>query len=531
MEKFSLRTIKAKRPFRRVITREINVRPEFYTDYEPPYNPGINRFEAITQADFLEEYYPGGHRIFDTRYFPDIWREVSETIYDSNGNPTYAEDGTEIKKTNVYCERVPRYAFAFQQMIASAHITHATGNDIQHELSFNDPSEKEEKLFNEMCGGWEDAGMERAWYQAFKSREITADAAFVGSIDEQGNFSWRVFSYLDGDHLYPHYDRYGKLSYFARVTNQFDDDNEQVTETIEIWDDTNFYVYKRNTGSNRTIFEKAKDKLGLDNYTLVESGTHGFGFIPVAYVRDNDGPGWSASQDQIDCYELSFSQMAHNNQAYGEAILVLKSKSEIPVGITRDLGGSVKQIDLQGEEDEASYLEGQSAAESYMKQLDILEDSIYRSSNAVKVPSELKAGDTPASAIKLLFANALNQAASDGMECEEFVNDMWKIYAYAYGYKNNCIVDAMALRVHNWIKPFIHLSESAITSDLVALKGAKIISAQTAQERASFYAKPGEVRRIANEEKRAQDMELLYEQQQLKTLAKGQETSRTNNQE
>lgn len=535
MEKFDLRTIKNKKPFRRVVNNETAavLGREFYSDHDPQYTPGINKFVMMTQADFLEEYYPEGHLIFDTNYFPDIWREVADTVNDANGNPLFDENGEEIKKTSVYCERVPRYAFPFQQIIASEHIAHATGNDVQHELAVSNPSEQQEKLFDAMCSAWTGANMELAWYQAFKSREITADAAFVGSLDENGEFSWRVFSFLEGDHLYPHYDRYGKLAYFARVTNQYDEANNEVSETIEVWDDTNFYVFRRNKGDNRSIIEKAKDVFGFDNYTLIDHGTHGFAFIPVAYVRDNDGPGWSPSQSQIDCYELSFSQMAHNNQAYGEAILVLKSDSEIPVGITRDLSGSVKQIDLQGENDQASYLEGQSASESYMKQLDVCEDSIYRGSNAVKVPRELKAGDTPASAIKLLFANALNQAAADGMECEEFLGDMWRIFAYAYGYANNCILDAMRLPVLNWIKPFIHLSESAVTADLVALKGANILSAQTAQERASFYAKPGEARRIQREQKAQQDLELLYEREQLNAQTSAKErlakTTQANN--
>lgn len=518
-KKIDLKTIKTKRPFKRVVPRE-GVNPiEFFSFNEPVYDPGVNRYLSVTQADFLEEYYPSGHKIYDETYFPDIWRTVDEPVIDGAGQPLVNENGVEETNSRTYCEKVPRYAFAFQQMIASAHITHATGNDIQHELAKTEPTEAEEKLFDDMCSEWIHADMERAWFQFYSSREVTADAAFVGQMDDKYNFSWRVFSYKSGDHIYPHYDRYGNLVYFARVTEQFDEDNQQVAETIEIWDDTHYYAYRKKVGDARSFFDKFKDHVGLENYELIEYTTHGFDFVPVAYTRDDDGPGWSASQEAIDCYELSFSQMAHNNQAYGEAILVLKSDSEIPAGITRDLSGSVKEIDLQGENDKAEYLKGQSASESYMKQLETLEDNIYRSSNAVKVPNELKNGDTPASAIKLLFANALNQAATDGMECEGAIHDMWRIFAYAYGMKNDCLIDSNALPVHSWVKPYIHLSESAITTDVVALKSANIISAQTAAERTSFYSKPGEARRIQKEQKAIQDAELLYEQQTLDAQA------------
>ena len=529
MATIDLKTITCKRPFRRVVTRLGVVRHSFYENNEPANVEDHNLFVPVTQADFLEEYYPGGHRIYDTTYFPDIWRQVSEPKYSETGEPIIGEDGQELRENKVYCERVPRYAFAFQQIIAMAHITHATGNDVQHELAEPEPSEATEKLFDAMCSDWIRCGMERAWYESYKSREITGDAAFVGFMDEKHNFSWRVFSYQKGDRLYPHYDQYGKLEYFVRATNQYDENEQSVAETLEVWDDTYMYVYRKNTGSARTVVDKARALFGASEYTLVSPPkTHGFPCIPVAYVRDDDGPGWSPSQDQIDCYELSFSQMAHNNQAYGEAILVLKSRSEIPIGITRDLGGTVKQIDLQDPEDEASYLEGQSASESYLKQLETLEDGIYRSSNAVKVPDELRSGDTPASAIKLLFANALNQAAADGMECEGFINDVWLIFACAYGLKNSCLVTAMNLPVHSWIKPFVHLSESAVTADLVALKNADIISAQTAAERASFYSKPGEARRIREEKKAMQDIDLLYEREQLKAQSALRNTGASN---
>ena len=48
--------------------------------------------------------------------------------------------------------------------------------------------------------------MERAWYEMAKSVLSTGDAAFIGIMDK-GKFYWKVFSYLKGDVLYPHYDR------------------------------------------------------------------------------------------------------------------------------------------------------------------------------------------------------------------------------------------------------------------------------------------------------------------------------------
>lgn len=509
-KEIKVRELLTKKPFRRVVPNRVSEMPIVFSEgVDPGYREGRNEFELVSQADFLREYYPSGHIIYDRNYYPDIWRFVEEATgeYDESGNP--------IMEEKCYCEQVPRYAFPYQQIIALNHIIHATGNDIQKELYASEPTKEQSKLFDAMNDAWLGWGMEEAWYQSYKAREITADTAFVATLDENYDMQWQVFSYQNGDVLFPHFDRHGNLIMLARKTRQYDEEGREIRETVEVWDKETYRVYKRRSGAGMSIVDKVKGMVGLDGFELIEEYSHGFNFIPCAYMRDEDGPGWTPSQDSIDCYELSFSQMAHNNQAYGEAILVLKSKSEMPPDITRGLSGSIKSITL-GEEDEAKYLEAQSAAESYMKQINTTDEMIYRGSNCVKTPSELKSGDTPASAIKLLFAPSLNQAMADGNECKPFIQQMWKIFAYAYGIKNNCLVNAQALPVLVWVKPFVHLSESAISADLVSLVGSKIISRQTAAERASFYSKPGEMERLKAEAKAEQDADLLAEYETIK---------------
>lgn len=519
-KKIRMRDLKTKKPFRRITPPKISGFEGVYCDNdEPGYDPGTNWFTTVTQADFLREYYPTGHRINDPNYYPDIWRIVDEPVYNGDGSQMTDEYGNAATTTKYYCEMVPRYSFAYQQIIALNHIIHATGNDVQHELSVVEPTKAQQVLFDGMTTDWIRLGLEEAWYQSFKSREITADTAFVGFLGKDNELKWRVFSFLDGDVLYPHFNSFGELELLARVSHQYDKDGFEVKETIEVWDSTYYSVYKANVGAGRTIIDRLKGMIGLDGYELVSRTTHGFPSIPVAYMRDDDGPGWTPSQSGIECYELSFSQMAHNNQAYGEAILVLRSKVDMPPNITRGLNGSIKEIDL-GEDDEAKFLEGQSASQSYMSQIETTDEMIYRQSNCVKTPTDLKSGDTPASAVKLLFAPSLNQAMADGNECKPFLDQMWRIHACAYGIRNNCLLDAVSLPVTNWIKPFVHLSESAISADLVALVGAKVISRKTAAERASFYSKPGEMERIMNEKKQEQDIDLVYEFEQLKASKK-----------
>lgn len=509
--------LKVKEPFRRVCPSHlITPPPAIFTDGNiPPYDPGISTYFVVTQADFKREYEPSGHDIWDPRKYPDITRLVDDPVTDGNGNPAYDENGNALVQSRVYVEKVPRYAFAFQQIISYVHITNMTGNDIQFEIAKPEPEESDEKLFNEIHASWMHDGMEELWYEAYKSRENTGDAAFIAMIDENNNIRGRVFSYEKGDVLYPHYNEYGELDVFARVSSQYNDIDGRCTETIEVWDNVNHYVYRHTDGENRDILETIRTAFGSpiksEGYTLIKSEGHGFDTIPVCYMRDNGGPGWTPSQDAIDSYELSYSQMAHNNQAFGEAILVLQSKSELPPNIVRGLDGSIKELDL-GEEDKASFLPGQSASEGYREQLEKTEEMIYRGSNIVKSPTELKSGDTPATAIKLLFTPNLNYAKSKANECKAFVQSMWNLYAYAYGRTHKQVLDCKNLPVTAWVLPYLHVNESAIVADAVSLTANKIISRQTAAEMCSFYSKPGEQTKVAKEQKADQDRELLYEQ-------------------
>ena len=519
----------------RPMDRAENVIPSYSqgmpASHEIPYNPGMAYYDPYTQSDMLAEFYPSGHKINSPIYYPNVTRVVDEPQYDASGNVVLDDKGNVVTRQVEYEEMVPRQSFAFQQIIAAAHVYHATTNDVQHELAIDEPTEKQESLFNRICDGWMRDKMEYRWYEAFRARERVAEGAVVAHISSttipsgKGNVPdyvkkkriFKALSFENGDQLYPQYDAYGNLIIFARLTKQYDKDGVLVP-TLEVWDSKYLTVYSQDGGEDRgepTIIEGI---YGLDESWHEKSRTsHGFPFVPVAYMRNNNGPGWWASQDCIENYELSFSQMAHNNIAYGNSILVMKSNGEAAPDISRGLDGTIKAIYMDSESD-AKFLEGQSASESYRQQLEKLEEMIYRCSNIVKSPADLKAGDTPATAIKLLFTPNMMQCSADLSECSDFLDKLWEMYAFAYGAttEGESFMECMSLPVINWANPYVPISESAVTADVVALAGAKIISRQTAAERVSFYAKPNEGKKVEAEAKREQDNELQYEIQTIK---------------
>lgn len=149
----SIKQLLVKKPFVRIKaespTQSVLSAPS--TDLSPrAVNDGRNLFDIYTQDDFLREYYPTGHKIYDRHYYPDRVRKDPET-------------------GKVYIEYVIRCAFSFQQVIALKHTITLCGNDIQFSLSTDNPSETDNANFYEFQRGWETHDMEIAWYESARS--------------------------------------------------------------------------------------------------------------------------------------------------------------------------------------------------------------------------------------------------------------------------------------------------------------------------------------------------------------------------
>ena len=480
----------------------LSKRPWLIVKPSPDGTPLVT--EPRIQDDFIRQYYPSSHKIKDPMFYPDIWRDIEEPVLDKEGNDT----GDTV--VNTYIEKVPRFAFAFQQIITLKHLVHLCGNDIQFDLNARKEDEKIIKDVNNFRDGWHKKDMEHAFYEFAKSVKITGDAAFVAYL-ENNKFGWDVLSHIKDDKLYPHYGSDGKLSVFARSYKEYTEDGT-IIDRLEVWDKTHLYRLHRATGANEKshtmTFGRGAGTYSLDGYVyddpIVGPIPHGFNRVPVTYYRNEEGPCWSPSQDSIEEYEVAFSQMAHNNKAFGEPILYLKGDN---VDANHDMNGTIKTITM-GMDDEAGYLAGQSASESFMKELEDLHDRIFEQSFVV-TPPELKSGDLPAAALKILYSPAVEKGINDSESFTPSLNDMVSLFAYGFGVEMQKTIDYMNLPLRPWIKPYVHISESAIMTDLATGVQNGFISKRTASERASFYSVSTEWQRLQEEAKEEEKADLL----------------------
>lgn len=443
----------------------------------------------VTQTDFLREYYPSSHTINDRELFPDVVKKDPDT-------------------GKWYRQPVTRCAFAFQQIIATKQIIHLCGNDIQMELSKKSDSAEEEKKDADTLytfrDGWLRKNMEVRMYESFRSGKVTGDTAFVGYINN-GKFGSKVLSFLNGDRLYPHYDSItGKLEVFARRYYDYDENGRAVTEWVEVWDDK--YLYRAKKGAGGSIIDKIAKVFGLNGYNIVSQQQHGFNFVPVAYFRDDEGACWTNSQNTIEQYEVAFSYFCENNKAFAFPIMYFKGDD---VDIHGDLNGSVKSISM-GTDDEAGFLNHQDVSTSFNTELNTLYKLIYEQSFAV-IPPELKSGDLPGVAVKLLFSPAIEKAIKDASAWQGFLDDVITIFKHGYGYELGMEASFVALEINAWIEPYIHQNVSELVANIASSVQNKFLSKQTASERISMYAKNDEINRLMREYKEEQSMDLLME--------------------
>lgn len=448
------------------------------------YGTEILSSEIVTQADFQREYFPSSHKINSHLFYPNIFREIEEDVENAAGEI--------VRKKRYYEEEIPRYAFAFQQIICAKQIVHLCGNDVQFDLlNKENPSHKGNlELFKD---GWQEKEMEIAFYELVKSVKRTGDGA-IATHWENGEFSWTSLSFLNGDKLYPHYNRNGKLSLFARAFSDYGEEGETLQSFVEVWTDTHYYLLLDNKEAKATF---PNHNLELDGYEIIEERLHGFPRIPIAYLRDDNGACWSMSQDSIELYEESFSQMAQNNKAFGEPVLWLRGDD---IDCVPNTNGSLKILTM-GKQDEAGYLEAQSASESYQRQLDLTYKMIYEQSFAV-IPPELKSGDLPAAALKILYSPAYEKGVIDCSEYQKSLSDLVELFKFGYGLEKQRTLDFANIPLKWWLKPYVHVNWSTTVTDLVQSVQAGILSKETASERLSEYATPKEYARILDERQR-----------------------------
>ena len=458
-------------------------------------------YMEVTQADFRRELDPSSHAINDRTVYINYRYNKEEDLF-------YEED-------------FPRYAFAYQQEILDDRLARLTGNDIQFDLAEAEYKDVSQKAYDAFKAGWADKRMENAWHYAAKSSCATGDTAFVGFM-VKGKFMWKVLSYLNGDVLYPHYDRRtGEPNLLARTYTDWDEENN-VRNYIDVWDSKKYYRLvdvvtseqdNSATQEDDSVLHTTAGDFDIAGYHVEYESSHNYPGCPFAYHRRDDGPVWSPSQETIEHREAAFSRLAQSNHDFGLPILGLYGEGKkIKEIATSDMSYASK-IFIIPSDGKAEFLNRQDASNAYKTELDMLEEKIYSQSMVIKAP-ELKSGDTPAAAIKLLYSDAYNKAMLEAQEYDAFVRKMIEIFKWGYGIECGMQLAFKNTRIAYYIVPFLPVNDQEVTTNLSVAVQNGFCSKQTASEK-FYFSTPNEWERIKKEQHDNDMHTLLLEEQRL----------------
>ena len=433
--------------------------------------------QVMSQADFMREYDVNAHKINSLKYYPNALMKDKE-----------GKIAAKIKS---------RIAIAWQKRILVKRLATLTGNNVNIRLSNSRRTSADQQMLNDFREGWENSNIENLIYQAIRADGIVGDVA-VNFFMSNGKLGWRVFSFMEGDVLYPQYDPMtGRLAVFGRKYTVRDDEGKELVEYLDVWDDNYYMRYRQDkTG----IVSKVKNAVGLSGW-VVEQGAipHGFPRIPIEYDRYGE-PFWANSQDCADLYELTVSQLAENNQAYALRILYALGGE---IEMVSNMDGTPSMINSTEPNTKVGFLEPADSSKSFELQLSILEKAIMRNSFASETP-ELKSGsDLSSLTVRMLMMDSYQQALLDAQHFQSFIDGVVELFKYAYGIETGRSSDFEMLKVKAEIFPYVFMSETEQVSNILQLRSAGALSKQTASEMAYElgYGINSEYERIVEEER------------------------------
>ena len=414
---------------------------------------------VMTQADFLREHDVNAHKINSLKYYPNA------IMRDNEGKIS-----AKIKS---------RIAVAYQERILTKRLVTLTGNNVDLKLANSKRSKADQEKLNLFREGWDTHNIETCLYQAFKADGKTGDCA-VCFYMRDGKVGWRVFSYENKDVLYPHYDPItGKLAVFGRKYAVRDAKDKETTEYLDVWDDRYYVRYKQDKKGLKGMVNTIKEALGYDGWVVdVPPTPHNFNRIPIAYDRYGE-PFWANSQDSIDLYELTISQLAENNQAYALRILYAMGGE---IELKTNVDGTPSMINSEDPNAKVGFLEPADSSKSFELQLQILEKNIMRNSFASETP-ELKSGsDLSSPTIRMMMMDSYQKAQDDALHFQPFLDDVVELFKYGYGIETTKSSDFNLLQIRAEIFPYVFMSETEVVSNIVQAVAIGALSRRSASE-------------------------------------------------
>lgn len=452
--------------------------------------PDLSQFDAkyvwIPQSEFLRELYPQGHRILNPLFYKNDWLQVEEEMPDGSKQKHWVE------------RQVARCAVPFQYIIKTQQLIHLAGNRVTLVNSAVNPVGRDKKWLADFKQLWRNRNMDIAFFNSVDSEKCTGNAAVAFYFTKKGDkakINTKVYSYLDGysicDTIYDETD--GEPVVQAIKYNSYDTEASRTVYWVDVWDRKNAYRYRKDgTAVDQNPVDMFKGY--EDGYKLVSVVDHGYGTrVPVIVKRNRIGACWSPTQPLIEDYEVQASNLCQAARVLPHAIFFVKG-GEGDVKTTAD--GRPTVISTPDPQAEAKFLTPSDTSAASDTAIKLLEDKIFLGSFIVR-PPEVKSGDLPGIAIKLIYAPSLDKAIADAKEWDSFVDGLVDLFAFGAAVElgDSSLAE---MGITGFIEPYIHQNVAEVIQNLVNSKQGGLLSSETGTAK-NPYAESDEYNRVQTE--------------------------------
>lgn len=460
--------------------------------------PDLTGYDAkyawIPQSEFLRELYPQGHKIFDKSIYKNDFIQVKEELPDGNVVKHWVE------------REVARVAAPFQYVIKTQQLIHLTGNDIVLVNSDASPKQREKEWLVTFKQLWRNRNMNVAFFNSVDSEKCTGNAAIAFYFTKpkgKPKINVKVYSYLDGyticDTIYS--DKDGEPEIQAIKYQSYDAETQKTVQWVDVWDRSRAYRY-RNDGTKPQSSSDDIYKGADDGYDLVSVVEHGYsGRVPVKVKRNRIGACWSPVQHLCDDYDVQASNLCQAARVLPHAVFFVKG-GEGQVETAAD--GRPTAIVTPDTQADAKFLTPTDTSGASDTALKLLEDKILLGSFIVK-PPEVKSGDLPGIAIKLIYAPSLDKAIADAKEWDPFVDGIVDLFSYGAAVETGDS-SMSEIGITGFAEPYIHQNTAEVIQNLVNAKQGEILSQETGTEK-NPYSESDEYNRVQTELKAQQEAE------------------------
>lgn len=440
---------------------------------------------TISQDLYYCEYFPEFHNILHNKSIPKIAVKIG--------------DRTETIEELVL-------TLPLQKNIHSLHTLHLTRNPMDFVLCNLDDDNRDEytKLFSEFKQEWGLRNMEYIKQKAVSRQKSTGDCAVLFEFDTSKNKGLaRVISHKENKVIIPNYDEYGN-----QVAVTFYYTLKDGTEVLDTYDNLKFYRHFKNknaTDKNQWVLQKGFPEL------------HGFTRIPVLYQRGYVA--WEFAQSIIEMLELILNIYAVVIKRFGTFALWIKGiigkenfQSDGSTLIINDPnvndGGEAKVLEFPKPEGMIEYIK-------------YLERRISLASNVTFIlPEDIRVGaDISGTAIMLTMKNDIAMAEQSIAEWSDFATGMTDLFLQMLSLEHNDLTKFTKLRIKSSFTTWMPESKTVTINNLVAQKGAGLISQHTGSNKAPDAAPDEELRLKAEAELTAKANKVIEEESSMKKNA------------